>query len=757
MSFSQVRDLLQEAIALHRRGAIAEASARCGEVLGIDPNNLDAYYCLGMMACQEGRFAEGAELAGRALIERGAKAHILRGRALSALGWHDEAMESLQQAAALAPDLAPAHSHLADLLSDVGRKAEAIDSYDRAVALAPDNFEDWFNRGLALCDVGRREEALVSFERAIVEKPEFVQAHLQRGNVLWQLQRNGEALESVDRALEIQSNLAEAWHSRGNILNALRRDGEALAAYDTALGLKPDLAEAWLGRANVLSGFKRYPEALAAYGKALTYNVNLTEAWLGRGNALAKSKEYGDALAAYDKALAIKPNLAPAWHGRGSALLELKSHHEALAAFDRVLVLDPDLGEVWVGLGNAFQELGRHDKAFEAFDRALALNPELAEAWLGRGNLLQQLKQPDALPAYGRALALKPGLAEAWLGRANIFLDLRRYEDAFKAYDEALALEPNLKFARGGRLYAQLHLNDWKDLDAEISAVTSAVRDQKLVITPFSFLPISSSPSEQLACANCFVRNQPTFPSMWSGEIFSHERIRIGYLSADFHNHPVAELAVGLFEHHDKSRFQTIGISFGPDDRSELRGRIKSAFDNFIDVQHMGDDDVARLIRDHEIDIAIDLMAFTQGNRLNVLARRAAPIQVNYLGYPGSMGAHYIDYIIADPTIIPADHFPFYSEQVVWLPDCYQANDANRYSPRTRPLRSECGLPEWAFVFCCFNNTYKIVPEIFDLWTRLLKAVPNSILWLLETSQAAMWERYQRGEAPKTFAVERIG
>jgi protein O-GlcNAc transferase len=240
--------------------------------------------------------------------------------------------------------------------------------------------------------------------------------------------------------------------------------------------------------------------------------------------------------------------------------------------------------------------------------------------------------------------------------------------------------------------------------------------------------------------------NLPAYPVMRRNGICAHDRIRVGYFSGDFRNHPVARLAVGLFEAHDKSRFEAIALSFGPDDGSDLRRRTKSAFEDFVDVRK-SEADLAALIGRREIDILVDLMGFTFASRFGVLARRAAPIQVNFLGYPGTMGARWMDYIIADPTTIPKEHFQFYGERVVWLPYSYQANDDKSRIAERVLTRAECGLPESAFVFCCFNNTYKINPQIFDVWMRLLAGKANSVLWLLGTSPIA--ERNLRREAER--------
>ncbi len=255
--------------------------------------------------------------------------------------------------------------------------------------------------------------------------------------------------------------------------------------------------------------------------------------------------------------------------------------------------------------------------------------------------------------------------------------------------------------------------------------------------TPFSLLAVSSSAGDQLRCTRRRAQDQPTFPLLWHGEVYAHDRIRVAYLSADFHEHPVAYLTAGLFEHHDKSRFETTALSFGPGRASPIRDRIKGAFEHFIDVGSQSDQDIAELIRRLEIDIVIDLMGLTRHSRVDVLARRSAPIQVNYLGYSGTTGADYIDYIVADATVIPEDHCAFYSEQVVWLPDCYLVNDDRRAICERTPSRGECGLPEDGFVFCCFNNTYKLAPATFQVWMRLLNTTPDSVLWLSEANPTA--------------------
>jgi predicted O-linked N-acetylglucosamine transferase (SPINDLY family) len=643
-----------------------------------------------------------------------------RGLAALQAGNLHEAERLLQAATRAQPNYVPALNLLGVVLGRLGRNAEAVASYERALASAPDSAEAWYGRGMTLLAIGRPQDAITSFDRVLAIKPDFTQVHLLRAKLLSDLGRREAALEAIDKLLAVASGSAEAW----------------------------------LGRSNILFEAKRYDEALSAADRAVASKPGLAEAWHARGNALNELKRHEEALAGYDKALALNSDFAGAWHGRGNTLNELKRYDEALTAYDKALALAPALAEAWLGRGNVLNLLGRCKEALTAFNRAEGLNSKLAEVWVGRGNSFCELKRyGDALPAYERALTLDSNLAEALVGCGNIFVLLKEPEKALVAYDRALALKPGIKYTMGDRHHVKLQLSDWTNLAAETSELIASVRAEKAETAPFQFLAVSSSPSDQLLCAKRLMIDQPSFPAVWRGEIYAHDRIRLGYFSADFCSHPVAQLAVGLFEAHEKTRFETVGISFGPDDGSDLRRRIKCAFDDFVDVREMSDDEIAALIRRREVDIIVDLTGLTRYNRFSLLSRRVAPVQVNFLGYPGTMGADCMDYIIADRTIIPKEHFQYYSERVVWLPDCYQPNDDKRPISEHKPTRAECGLPENAFVFCCFNNTYKITPEVFDIWMRVLAAIPNSVLWLIGASTTAeanlRREAERRGVSPK--------
>jgi protein O-GlcNAc transferase len=740
MVASSANETFQRALGAFRAGKIAEAEHEFKKLLAAHPRHVGGLNLFSILLTQLKRFEEAEEYVRRALGEN-ARSDVTfynYGIILKALDRPAEAVEQFSQALQLNAGVAETWNNRGTVLSDLRRYREAIADFDKAISINPNYPDAYCNKGKSLTELKRHDDAFAAYDKALALKPDLAEAWLGRGNLLFDLKRNDEALATFDKAMALKPDLPAAWLGLGNSFAELKRYDEAFAAYDKALTLKPDSAKAWLGRGNIFNQRKRYDDALIAYDKALALKSDLTDAWLGRGNSFADLRRYDEAFAAYDKALSIKPDSAEAWLGRGHIFTSLKRYDDASAAYDRALALKQDLAEAWLGRGNIFVELKRCDDAFAAYDRALALKPDLAEAWLGRGNNFLELKRyDDAFAAYDRALALKPDLAEAWLGRGNIFLELKRYDDAFVAYDRALTLKATLKCTEGDRLYTKLMACNWTGLGAEISHLLSAIREGRISSRPFSLLSIHSSPADQLKCAEGFIADQPSFAKIWHGDIYSHDRIRIAYLSADFRDHAMGYLMAGLFEQHDESRFEITGISFGADRDSDIRRRIKRSFEHFEDVRLQGDQEIAELIRHLEIDIAVDLMGFTQDCRPNIFARRPAPIQVNYLGYPGTMGADYFDYILADSTVIPEDQFESYSENVVWLPDTYQVNDALRPISERTPTRRECHLPEAAFVFCCFNNTYKITPDVFDIWMRLLKANDDSVLWLIEGNSTA--------------------
>ena len=542
-----------------------------------------------------------------------------------------------------------------------------------------------------------------------------------------------ETLNLAPRSVPTLNNLAIAQYEQG------KTDHAALTA-QKVLEIDQNNIDAYLTLSTCQKDQQHYDEALKTCQKIISIDPTIVEAHCNLGSCLSKTQRYNEAIASFDRALSLRPDSLEAWLGRGNVFTELKRYNDAFAAYDKALALNGDLAGAWLGRGNVFTKLKRYNDAFAAYNKALALKPDLAETWLGRGNIFTELKRyNDAFTAYDKALALKPDLAEAWLGRGNVFIELKQYREAFAAYDKALALKPDLTELEGERLHCKMHLCDWSNFTTECQHLISSIRNNKINMNPFAFIAISSSREDQLKCAKSWINEKyPTVSKpIWDGDIYKHDKIRIGYVSADFQQHATSDLIAGLFECHDNAKFKTVAISIGPDDGSKIRVRLTKAFDSFSDVRLLSDDEIARRIGQNEIDILVDLKGFTRDARTGIFAHRPAPIQVNYLGYPGTMGGNFIDYIIADQTLIPLLHQQDYNEKIVYLPNSYQVNDRKRAISEKAFSREELGLPHDGFVFCCFNNSYKISPEIFDCWMGIIKNVKGSVLWLLEISEPA--------------------
>ena len=456
------------------------------------------------------------------------------------------------------------------------------------------------------------------------------------------------------------------------------------------------------------------------------------EALVNYGNMLGRQGRAAEAIVQYDRALALAPSLLPALFNRGNALLELGRPDEAVASYDKAVALNPSLAGLWNNRGTALRSARRPSEALASFERAIALDGRHTNALTNRAIALYDLKRfDDARAAADAALAVTPGFAEALYLKANVLSELGRLDEALAFYEQALAARPDHPHALNGVARMALTLCDWDRTAQLLPQLERAVRDGRVIVQPFTLLGYSDDSALQLRAAqNAIHRQAPARPPLATGK-YKHDRIRLAYLSADFHGHATAILMAELFERHDRSKFEVSAIAFGPDDGSPMRARLKTAFDQFDDVRGLSDFEVAKMMREREIDIAVDLNGHTMDARPGIFAHRPAPVQVNYLVYPGTTGASYMDVILADRIVLPLDQQPYYSEKIVHLPDCYQANDATRMVGPA-PTRAEAGLPETGFIFCCFNSNWKITAPLFDIWMRLLKQVEGSVLWLLD-------------------------
>jgi protein O-GlcNAc transferase len=603
-----------------------------------------------------------------------------------------------------------------------------------------------FQQAASLHAQGRLWEAEQLYKTVLRADQRHFGALCRMGVIRLQQSRFDDAAGLFRRALKVDKSSADAHQCLAFALTGLERFQEAVRHYETALAIRPDFAEACNNLGHALHRLGRFEEAIGQYEKALALSPTYAEAHNNLGNALHLLGRNDAAIAHYERSIAIRPDYAEAYWNLGNAVRALGQFQEAIAHYQKALAIRPNYPEAYNAIGNALRMLARSEDAIVHYEKALAIRPNYADAHVNLGAALGVIgRHEDAIARYDKALAIRPEDADALSKRGDTLAKLKRYDEAMASYERALAADPDQAQAFNGLADAARTACNWARAAKLYPEAVRRVTAGKLV-QPFAFLGYCDDPSLQLTCARNFAAHEiPVVPPrFFDGGIWQNQRIRVAYLSADFAVHPTAYLIAELFELQDRSRFEVLGFSFGADDRSDIRARIIRGFDQFHDIRFENDREAAKLINDLQVDIVVDLSAYTAGCRPGILACRPAPIQVSYLVFPGTMGVDHIDYLIADPIVLPFDQQKFYTENIVRLPDCYQVNDAKRLIAQS-PTRRELGLPDDGFVFCCFNNNSKLTAPVFDIWMRLLQRTEGSVLWLLRGSADA--ERNLRKEA----------
>jgi predicted O-linked N-acetylglucosamine transferase (SPINDLY family) len=659
---------------LHRQGRLSEAAALYGSVLARRPEHFEASYLLGMLKMQQGQPAQALPL-----IEAAVKIKPFAPEALTTLG---------------------------AVLAALGRPADALAAYDRLIKLRPGDADALYNRAV----------------------------------VLTSLERHADAVASYDRALAVRRDHVPSLFNKAHLLAARGEYDRSRTAYDALLAIAPDHVDALTDRGNVLAKLGRHAEALASFERALAVNPTHLNALSNRGALLKDEGRHGEALAMFDRALAVDARNPATLNNRANVLIELERHAEAVANFDQILALMPDDPELLFNRACALEHLRRFEDALADLDRSLATRPDSATVLSNRGNILAALRRPqEAIASYERALALEPERADTLHNRGNVLTTLGRHAEAIVDYEHAFALEPHHPHAFDSLSFAQLSVCNWEEVARLARHAEDALRDGAPGAGTAYPTYYFGNPAYQLTAARAFLRaNCPPVRAPLVARIPADaHKLRIAYLSSDFRFHPVARAIAELLERHDRASFEIVGVSFGRDDGSEIRARIVRAFDSFHDAVDKSAREADELLRGLDVHIAVDLNGVTRGWRPDVLARRPAPIQVLYLGYPGTTGADFIDYILADATVLPLGEQPFFTETIVHLPDCYHPNDTTRALSGV-PGRSELGLPETGFVFCCFNQSHKISAVSFEVWMRLLARIDGSVLWLSSMNECAV-------------------
>jgi protein O-GlcNAc transferase len=639
------------------------------------------------------------------------------------------------------PQLARELATAADRLRE-GRLAEAAAALRRALALDPRHATSLHRLGLIEYQLGNAGTATDLIERSLRVEPRQADALSNLSAILRELGQTRRALALAEQAIAIAPGHAQAHSNLGNLLREQGRLAEAVRAHATAVGLDPRSAISHANLANALLALSRTDEALAACEQALALQPELAEAHAIRGQILQRLQRHGEALSSYQRALALKPALAALHTEIGNSLRCQGRFEEAVAAHRRTIAALPGHADAHGHLAVTLQGLGFWLDALAAYETAIRLAPGYVEAHSNLGVLLQQMgRAREAIAACRAAVALNPRYAAAHYNLGNTLQDLGRFEEAIHAYRQALACDPDMGQARFQLCNPRRQVCDWPGLEDEEAGCLAALDRSGVRVPPFATLMMSPSPAVHLAHARTWARGMSIAASaVCAPRTIAPARdrpIRLGYLSCDFHRHATARLIVELIEKHDRRRFSVTGYCFSPEDDSHIRKRVLAAFDHCVPIHELSHAAAARQIHADAIDILVDLKGYTKDARTEILAHRPAPVQVNFLGYPGSMGAGFIDYVIADDFVAPMQQQSSFTEKIVHLPHSYQPNDRLREIAARTPSRAECGLPEQGFVFASFNSAYKTTAQVFDRWMRLLGAVPESVLWLLDSNALA--------------------
>jgi protein O-GlcNAc transferase len=600
----------------------------------------------------------------------------------------------------------PAHLlQQAAIAHERGLLAEAELLYKKVLKKDRYHFETICRLGVLRVQQSRFLEAAELFRRAIQRDDKSADAHHYLAFALTGVDDFEEAKRHYEAALRLRADFFVAHNNFGHLLMRRGLFEEAILQFEKALALKPDYAEAHNNLGNVLHLLSLPEEAIAHYRKAITIKPDYAESYWNMANSLRTLGSFDEAITSYDQAIAIRPNYPEAYNSLANTFRILNKNEEAVVRYEKAIELKPGYVDAHINVAELLGWLGRQDDSLRHFDQALAINPNNAIALVKRGAMLM-------------------------MGH--------RYKDAFDNFQSASLINSENRYALDGMARSSAAACDWARSEPLVAQLTSQVIQGGFADPP-SFLAFSNDPAALLTCAETFATEEtpPGREQLWNGQIWRNSKIRLGYLSAGFHQHPTAYLTAELIEIHDRSRFEVLGFSVGPDDGSEIRGRIVRAFDEFHDVRSKTDLDVAKQINEMEVDILIDRSGYTVNSRPGIVSYRPAPIQVNYIGFPGSLGANCYDYVIADRIVLPFDQQPFYTEKIVHLPDCYLVNDSRELGLPAAPNRLQAALPERGFVFCCFNNHLKITAPLFEIWMRLLRARDESVLWLLGDNPVA--------------------
>ena len=596
-----------------------------------------------------------------------------------------------------------------EILVKYYQAGQYVDAEKLAISITqefPKHAFTWNILGNALRLNGKRKDSLVAFKKSLKLNPQDIITHNILSIVLQELKKFDQAEKSYKNVISLDSEYFEAHYNLGIVLRRLGKLEESEECYKRAILLKPDFTEAYYGSGLTLQMLGKFDDAESRFKKAIALKSDFVLAHYSLGNNLRIKEKFEEAVISYRDAIKFKSDHAPSYNNLGITLKMLGRNNEAEASYKKAIELKPDYAEAYFRLGSILKKPERIEEAEASYKKAIELKPDYAEAYYNLGNLYKMVKMID---------------------------------QTLICYDTAYSIKPDIDYLMGELLFVRMKLAIWNDFSNNIKKLVKKIDNGKKLSTILPLMVFVDNLLIHQKAAKVFsTQDHPEnniFPKITP--YHNHKKIKIGYFSPDFRNHPISFLTAGLFEVHDRSKFEIHAFSLRLSNKDEFNQRVRAGVDHFHDVHMMSDHDIVKLSRSLEIDIAIDLAGYTAGSRADIFAMSAAPIQVSYLGFPGTMGANYMNYLIADKTIIPEQNKKYYSENIVYLPN-FQINDAKVEVSKKVFTRKNLGLSLDSFVFCCFNNTHKITPQTFNSWARILGQVDNSVLMLYAENETVI-------------------
>jgi predicted O-linked N-acetylglucosamine transferase (SPINDLY family) len=591
-------------------------------------------------------------------------------------------------------------------LQTAGELEAALSLFAKVLTAEPKNAVALYS--LAAIESGRKnfDKALKHIQPVTLSHPNFAQAHLAKSVILFNLGKYDDALKAVQKAIHLEPSLPNAKEHLETVKvgqGMTARPGAAMVTSDIPIDPK---VHSLTQQGIALQGEAKHSEALEVFKQALQINSKDFASLYSMGISLGATGKKIEALESFTQAAEAAPHLALAHFAKAQSYADIGLADDAVICFDKAIEVDPSYTQAYTNKAALLQAIDRHHDALLTLVACVEVDPDNFTAFEGQGQLLGQFKQ---------------------------------YDLSVNAFKRALQINPTYSYGEGHLMHARLSCCDWTDFEEARESIFQGIRDGKKACGAMTVMSITDDAALARQCIETYAKDKygdPLF-KLWNGEKYAHRRKRIAFISADFRIHPVGYLLIEMIENFNKEKFELTGVFTGAPDGSDLWKRYRCAFDHYLDAKNMPSLELAKLLRAMEIDIAIDLSGHTEGTKLDVLSHRPAPVQMTYLGFPGTLGLPFIDYLIADPRIIPPESQQHYREKILYLPHCYLPRDTSVVPSPVTPKRTDFGLPEEGFVFCSFNHDYKINPPMFKIWMDLLKEVPGSVLWLMKLNESA--------------------